>query len=94
MFETCSKLTKNSSRRSDVLIINFKQISNIVLVFPLLTLILFLDHKLKLKYRTIIQFQTFLHFINSFHALVSFDTPCKHQKTFNILLDKYRAIAQ
>ena len=43
MCEICSKLTMNTPelrqwRRSGVVIVNFEQISNIVLVFPLLTL--------------------------------------------------------
>ena len=43
MFEICSKLTKETPKRrqrrhSDVFIVNSEQISNIILVFPLLLL--------------------------------------------------------
>ena len=42
MYDTCSKLTVNKPkrrqwRRSDIFIVNFEQISHIVLVFPLLS---------------------------------------------------------
>ena len=40
MCETCSKLTMKTAkpRRTDVFVVNFEQISRIVLVFSLLTL--------------------------------------------------------